>query len=98
MREREVRDDAERLVRPRKRARICSNDARGRKPTTQSPRVPLVELDGDDVAGTRNELSGDDAVARADLDDEIPARYPRVSDEFSGEARGKKVPSTRTNA
>ena len=42
-----------------------------------------VELYRDDVAGTRNQLPRDDAVAGTDLDDEIAARDPCVADEAS---------------
>src|SRR5207302_9155679 len=98
VRERQVRDDAERTVRPAILARVRMNDTRSRKPPPQALRVAGVELDGDHATRAPDQLARDDPLAGSDLDDEIGAGYPRVSDEISGKPRSKEVPTTWTDA
>jgi hypothetical protein len=98
VRERQVRNHTERLVRPAVLARVDSNDSDARKSPAQARCVLDVELDGDHAARVRDQLSRYDAVAGSDLDDQITAGYSRVADEISGKPRSKEVPTAWTDA
>ena len=94
MRERKVRDHAERLARPRELERIGVRDLHApAEPRPQAACIRRVQLDGDDATGAVRELARYGARARTDLDDEVAAGYPGVADEISGETRSEEVPA-----
>ena len=95
MRERQVREDAERLPRPGEAASVGRRDRHARESPGEPPGVSSVQLDGDDPPGAPDELARHHAMTRTDLDDEIAACDAGVTDEVSGEARRQEVTARR---
>ncbi len=94
MRERQVRDNAERLGGQAELTRIALHDAHGRtapEALAQAAYEGRIDLNRDDTSGALRELGREHAGARTDLDDEIAACDAGVPDEVSGEARDEEV-------
>ena len=85
VRERDVRDDPERLVGKRDRERIRLDDGHGRPAAAQAACELWVELDRNNVPGDTRELGGQPARARADVDDEVGGADVRTGDDRGGE-------------
>jgi hypothetical protein len=94
VRERQVRDDAERLSRQRQAQSVAVHDPDGRTSSESLPQSCCknrIELGRDHASGAASEFEREDARARTDLDDEVAARQPCIPDEVSGEARDEEV-------
>ena len=93
--ERQVRDDAERLLWQSEPRRVTLDDGHVRPAPAEAPRKQRVELDRDHVLRDTRELGGEATRSRAEIDDEVVAVDAGVADELRRERRAEEVLATR---